>query len=63
MLKFLIAAALGVMVLAGCERTDRATVGIYGGGSGAYLPGENFANGGATRCGSVNVPPALKACE
>ena len=47
--------------LMGCNRTERAI--IAGGGSGAYVPGENFGDGGESRCGTVNVPPALKPCE
>lgn len=59
-MKLLIVVAMCAALL-GCNRTERATV--AGGGSGAYVPGENFGDGGATRCGSINIPAALKPCS
>ena len=56
-----LAAITCLVALAGCNRTERATV-CGGAMSGAYVPGENFGDGGATRCGTVNIPPALKPC-
>ena len=52
-----------LLLLSGCSRVERATVAAANGGVGAYVPGENFADGGTTRCGSVNIPPALKPCR